>query len=224
MDTIEYKNFRDLEKKLPNKKKYDQLAKKIKKKNNNNENVEETIKNDSSFDEFSISEQKPINNMNKNNNNIKNNSKIFKRNKNEINNILKKIENEKLFNQNLNPQKKFKSFNNLNYINIIIEDLDETPKKDVDVVKITPNELINNFSVSNIPRKKELLVPLKIKKKNLIKKNETVNEISNIEKPKNLKRFLFNTKQELSEADFQDFPFNLKKKEKDKNMKVKITI
>ena len=30
--------------------------------------------------------------------------------------------------------------------NIIIEDLDETPKKDVDVVKITPNELINNFS------------------------------------------------------------------------------
>ena len=138
LDTIEYKNFRDLEKKLPNKKKYDQLAKKIKKKNNNNENVEETIKNDSSFDEFSISEQKPINNMNKNNNNIKNNSKIFKRNKNEINNILKKIENEKLFNQNLNPQKKFKSFNNLNYINIIIEDLDEYQFK-----KYKSQELIN---------------------------------------------------------------------------------
>ena len=28
----------------------------------------------------------------------------------------------------------------------IIEDLDETPKKDMDVVKITPNELINNFN------------------------------------------------------------------------------
>ena len=30
--------------------------------------------------------------------------------------------------------------------NPIIEDLDETPKKDIDVVKITPNELINNFN------------------------------------------------------------------------------
>ena len=30
--------------------------------------------------------------------------------------------------------------------NPITEDLDETPKKDIDVVKITPNELINNFN------------------------------------------------------------------------------
>ena len=48
-----------------------------------------------------------------------------------------------------------------------------------------------------------------------------MNELSNIEKPKNLKKFLFNTKQELSEADFQDFPFNLKKKEKDKEKTAK---
>ena len=52
-----------------------------------------------------------------------------------------------------------------------------------------------------------------------MKKNETINEISSIEKPKNLKKFLFNTKQELSEADFQDFPFNLKKKGKEKEIK-----
>ncbi len=30
-----------------------------------------------------------------------------------------------------------------------------------------------------------------------------------------MKKFLFNNKQELSEADFQDFPFSLKKKEKE---------
>ena len=82
--------------------------------------------------------------------------------------------------------------------------------------KFNLKELINNFSVSSLPKKKELLVPLKIKKTNNFKKNETVNELSSIEKPKNLKKFLFNTKQELSEADFQDFPFNLKKKEKEK--------
>jgi hypothetical protein len=29
---------------------------------------------------------------------------------------------------------------------LIIQDLDETPKKDIDVVKIMPNELINNFN------------------------------------------------------------------------------
>ena len=81
--------------------------------------------------------------------------------------------------------------------------------------KFKLKELINNFSVTNIPKKRELLIPLKIKKKNNFKKSETINELSGIEKPKNLKKFLFNTKQELSEADFQDFPFSLKKKEKE---------
>ena len=80
-------------------------------------------------------------------------------------------------------------------------------------------ELINNFSVSNIPKKRELLMPLKINKKVNIKKNQTTNEISQIEKPKNLKKFLYKSKQELSEADFQDFPFSLKKKDKEKNIK-----
>ena len=85
--------------------------------------------------------------------------------------------------------------------------------------KFKLKELINNFSVSNVTKKRELLIPLKIKKKNNLKKNETINEISSIEKPKNLKKFLFNSKQELSEADFQDFPFNLKKKGKEKEIK-----
>ena len=87
--------------------------------------------------------------------------------------------------------------------------------------KFNLKELINNFSVSSLPKKKELLVPLKIKKSIYLKKNETVNELSNIEKPKNLKKVLFNTKQELSEADFQDFPFNLKKKGKNNEKLVK---
>ena len=87
--------------------------------------------------------------------------------------------------------------------------------------KFKLKELINNFSVSSLPKKKELLVPLKIKKSINLKKNETVNELSNIEKPKNLKKLLFNTKQELSEADFQDFPLNLKKKEKNKEKLIK---
>ena len=30
--------------------------------------------------------------------------------------------------------------------NDIIKDLDETPKKEIDIVKIMPNELINNFN------------------------------------------------------------------------------
>ena len=36
--------------------------------------------------------------------------------------------------------------NNEERDNLIVEDLDETPKKDIDIVKITPNEIINNFN------------------------------------------------------------------------------
>ena len=36
--------------------------------------------------------------------------------------------------------------NNEKRENLIVEDLDETPKKDIDIVKITPNEMINNFN------------------------------------------------------------------------------
>ena len=66
-------------------------------------------------------------------------------------------------------------------------------------------------------------MPLKINKKNQIKSTVVLNEISNIEKPKNLKK-RFNTRQELSEADFQDFPFSLKKKEKESSDKNEETL
>ena len=141
LDTIEYKNLRDLENKLPINRKYDRLVKKVKKSNNKKENNEDTIKNDSSFDEFSVSEQKPINNMNKNNYNynINDNNIIFKRNKNIKSDIFKKIEKEKLFNRNLNVQKKSKSFNNLNYTNLFLDDIDKYFFK-----KNRSQEIINN--------------------------------------------------------------------------------
>ena len=85
--------------------------------------------------------------------------------------------------------------------------------------KIKDLNISNNFSTSNLKKKRELLIPLKINKKKIIKNSGILNEISNIEKPKNLKKNIFNTKQELSEADFQDFPFNLKKKENNNEKK-----
>ena len=85
--------------------------------------------------------------------------------------------------------------------------------------KIKDLNISNNFSSSNLKKKRELLIPLKINKKKIIKNSGILNEISNIEKPKNLKKNYFNTKQELSEADFQDFPFNLKKKENNNEKK-----
>ena len=85
-------------------------------------------------------------------------------------------------------------------------------------IKIQELNLVNNFSSSNIKKKRELLVPLKINKKKEIKNTVVLNEISNIEKPKNLKK-RFNTKQELSEADFQDFPLNIKKNDNNNNDK-----
>ena len=99
----------------------------------------------------------------------------------------------------------------------ILKGLKLKPEKKKNKFKL--KELINNFSVSNLPKHRELLIPLKINKKNNIKKNETTNELSNIEKPKNMKKLLFSKKQELSEADFLDYPFNLKKKEKEKETK-----
>ena len=96
LETIEYKNLRDLENKIPNKRKYVELSKQIKKNNNIQENIDETIKNDSSFDEFSISEQKPINNINKINTYFINNNSLFSSIK-ENKDIFKKIQKEGIF-------------------------------------------------------------------------------------------------------------------------------
>ena len=90
-------------------------------------------------------------------------------------------------------------------------------------LKIKELSITNNLSSSNIKKKRELLIPLKINKKKIIKNNDTLNEISNIEKPKNIKKFIYNAKQELSEADFQDFPFSSKKNDNNNDKKEKTT-
>jgi len=155
---------------------------------------------------------------------------------NEMNNIKindKKIDSNNNGTINNNKQVKKKSIlsrNKLNFssMNDVKLEKNKTDNKILKGMKLKPEkkknkfklkELINNFSVSNLPKQRELLIPLKINKKNNIKKNETTNELSNIEKPKNLKKLLLSKKQELSEADFLDYPFNFKKKEKEKETK-----
>ena len=178
------------------------LSKKYVPKNKKKEGSDSEDKNN---DEEEINDENTKNNSNNKNNevNIKTNnngkSSIFSRNNMSVNDL-----NNAKFSNNKTIDKKLKDLK-----------LKQGKMRN----KFQLKELINNFSVSSVPKKRELLVPLKIKKKNVIKKSETLNEISNIEKPKNLKKFLYNTKQVLSEADFQDFPFNLKKKEKEKENK-----
>ena len=157
-----------------------------------------------------------------NNKNIKDNKNNKNNNNNQADNETKRSEkrqsilsrNKMSFSSTNNLSSKFQSNRSIDKKIERLKFRLDKPKS-----KFKLKELINNFSVSNVPKKRELLIPLKIKKKNNLKKNETINEISSIEKPKNLKKFLFNSKQELSEADFQDFPFNLKKKGKEKEIK-----
>ena len=178
------------------------LSKKYVPKNKKKEGSDSEDKNN---DEEEINDENTKNNSNNKNNEVniktKNNGKssIFSRNNVSVNDL-----NNAKFSNNKTIDKKLKDLK-----------LKQGKMRN----KFQLKELINNFSVSSVPKKRELLVPLKIKKKNVIKKSETINDISNIEKPKNLKKFLYNTKQVLSEADFQDFPFNLKKKEKEKENK-----
>ena len=163
------------------------------------------------------------NSENEMNENLKNyiNNKDINSNNNEKNNNNKKREKE----NSIETRNRL----SINSINGVKSEKNKTIDKRLKGLKFKQNnkiknkfklkELINNFTVSSIPKKRELLIPLKINKKNNIKKSETTNEISNIEKPKNLKKLLFSKKQELSEADFLDYPFYLKKKEKEKESK-----
>ena len=50
--------------------------------------------------------------------------------------------------QGIYPIKEYKNNkdNNEDQENTAVEDLDETPKKEIDIVKIMPNVLINNFN------------------------------------------------------------------------------
>lgn len=125
LDTIEYQNLRELEYKIPNKKRYDKATKELKKAKHHIDYVEETIKNDSSFDEFSDSDHRPSHNINIKNTNINNNNLIFSRDKKKrvINrpkksNILDKIIKNKIFNESLNKNNKCKSFTHFNMKNL----------------------------------------------------------------------------------------------------------
>ena len=121
LDTIIYKNLRELEYKIPNKKRYGTVTKLTKghkkAKKNQEENDLDTIKNDSSFDEFSNSDNRPSNIMNKNNANITNNNLIFSKikkikskNTNSIESIIKLGD----FKKSINRKNKYKSCINFN--------------------------------------------------------------------------------------------------------------
>ena len=121
LDTIEYKNLRDLEKKIPKKNNYGNSSKHLINLNKNKiDNIDETIKNDSSFDELSISEHKPITNITKSNMFINDNNNIFLRNNNHPKtNFIQKIIKEGIFNKSLKIYNKRKSCKFLNmHINI----------------------------------------------------------------------------------------------------------
>ena len=150
LDTIEYKNFRDLENKIPHKKKYSTIMKKkkkIEKNRNENINIDETIKNDNSVDEFSISENKPINNINKNYSYVNNNNLIFSRNnkdKNDQNNIIRFIKNEFFFNNSIDINKNVKSCSFLTLNNIFFDvDVNENEL----TLKINKSETTINSSL-----------------------------------------------------------------------------
>ena len=150
LETIEYTNLRDLEIKIPNKRKYDKMQNQLKNKNNIHENIEETIKNDSSFDEFSISEIKPINNIIRNNTYIKNNNLLLKGKKESIH-IIKKIQKEGNFNNLLMNKKIAKSCVFLNYKNIF---------NDKNIGKLELNlsksqKIINNKLIKTIQKDKK---------------------------------------------------------------------
>ena len=159
---------------------------------------------------------KKDNNLNNNNKNSQSNNNNYQRNfsskhKNSITNSFRKDGRNNYYKEkegNKTVEKKIKPLN-------MIGDIQNLKKK----FKIKDLNLTNIFSSSNInnKKKKELLIPLKIIKKK-VTKNEIINDISNIEKPKNIKK-KFQTAQELSEADFNDLPFMLKKKENNNNDK-----
>ena len=122
LDTIEYKNLRDLEKKIPNKNNYGRSTKDLAQiLIKNMETGDETIKNDSSFDECSISEQRPSNNIIKKNSNINANNMVFSRNGLNSKDFIQRMKKEDTFQYPLNLHHKGDSYDFLN-INFILSD------------------------------------------------------------------------------------------------------
>ena len=213
LDTIEYKNLRDLENKIPNKKKYSKIAKK---KNVRNEkslsiNVEETIKNDSSVDEFSISENKPINNITKNYTFFNDNNLIFSRNnkeKNEKNNNFNKIKNEIILNKSLIIHRKYHSCVILSLENLFLDlNLNEYELKVNKSSRKLNNKLFKNFKKINYIKYK----PNKRKKKfksiktDANKFNNLSNNIIILPQNKAIKSGLMNLKDDISKKISQNY-------------------
>ena len=89
----------------------------------NSEIADDTIKNDSSFDEFSISEKRASNHINKNNSNINDNNILFSKNGYKKNDFIKKIMKEETFNYSLNLHHKGNSYDFLKTKYILNDEL-----------------------------------------------------------------------------------------------------
>ena len=223
LDTIVYKNLRDLENKIPDKKRYDESEKKIKKRNksnninNSNENYnyigdDETIKNDDSFDEFSISEQKPINLINKikYKPNVKLKKSLFAK-KTEKNEKIKKDE----IHTNKSILFKYKSFTNLNFKKIFF-DIDFSPfkyymnksQKIINKRIIEPPKIIKlNIEIEN---QKKIIKALKNKNKNkLYERSSLTNNMVLLNKNKLIKSELICLEKDFSKKISQrDLPIS----------------
>ena len=213
LDTIIYKNLRDLENKIPDKKRYDESGKKSKKRNksnnnnnNSNENYnyigdDETIKNDDSFDEFSISEQKPINLINKIK--YKPNVKLKK------SLSAKKTEkNEKIKKDEIHTNKsiifKYKSFTNLHFKKIFF-DIDfsqfkyhmNKSQKIINKRIIEPPKIIKlNIEIEN--QKKIIKAPKEKNKNKLYGRSSLTNNIILLNKNKLIKSGLIGLEKDFS--------------------------
>ena len=232
LDTIEYKNLRDLENKIPNKRKYDKLPKKFQKnriitiRNNNNinkndNNNEETIKNDSSFDEYSnISENKPSKDIIINNSNTNNNNLIFKRARKEkinniFNNIFTKIKNEGMPNKSLNTKNKSQSYIILtfknNYLNLNFDDYEFKLNKSQEIFNnklIVPKKIKKYKKINVLKYKTNEDKKLQRDRKNpeFIERNKTKSNLSNIiffPENKIIKSGLLSLKEEIAKKKSQ---------------------
>ena len=212
IDTIVYKNLRELENKIPDKKRYDDIEKKIKKNyksninNNKNNTNDDTIKNDDSFDECNNSEQKPINNIIKTNYkyNVGSKKQLVKGKKNKKKDIFEKIKKEEIFTKkSLIFKKKYKSLTNLNFKKIFF-DIDfsqfkyymNKSQKIINKRFIEPPKIIKiNIEIEN---QKKIINSIKEKNKNkLYERNSLINNIILFPKNKVIKSGLICLKEDI---------------------------
>ena len=212
IDTIVYKNLRELENKIPDKKRYDDIEKKIKKNyksninNNKNNTNDDTIKNDDSFDECNNSEQKPINNIIKTNYkyNVGSKKQLVKGKKNKKKDIFEKIKKEEIFTKkSLIFKKKYKSLTNLNFKKIFF-DIDFSQfkyymNKSQKIINKrfieTPKIIKINIEIEN---QKKIINSIKEKNKNkLYERNSLINNIILFPKNKVIKSGLICLKEDI---------------------------